>query len=288
MKCGYVSSMPSKTHDGIINFIRDRPAFAAELLSDALHINLPEHTVARLQSADLTEVSSTEFRADAVIALDGRGKTSAAIVTEIQLRPDDDKRYSWPVYLTTLRARLQCPVYLLVISPSRRAAKWCAEPIDCGHPGFVLRPFTIGPDQIPGITDHGLAAKSLELAMLSAMAHGQLPENHKVLDAAIAAISSVDRDRGRRYYDILLAAVPEAGRRYLENRMTTSEYRFTSETFLRMQAEAMLKMMTLRGIAVSDSIRERIMNVCKEQDVDEFDKLLAKAATANYAHELFA
>jgi hypothetical protein len=31
--------MPTKVHDGLIHLIRDRPAFAAELLSDALRVS---------------------------------------------------------------------------------------------------------------------------------------------------------------------------------------------------------------------------------------------------------
>ena len=38
-----------------------------------------------------------------------------AIVVEVQLSPDEEKRYTWPVYITHMRARLRCPTVLLVV-----------------------------------------------------------------------------------------------------------------------------------------------------------------------------
>src|SRR5258708_24110841 len=38
------------------------------------------------------------------------------IVLEMQFSTDEDKRYAWPVYAANLRARIRCPVCLLVIT----------------------------------------------------------------------------------------------------------------------------------------------------------------------------
>jgi len=54
------------------------------------------------------------------------------IVVEVQLAPDKDKRFVWPVYATNLRARLKCPVCLLVITDDDRVARWAAKPIELG------------------------------------------------------------------------------------------------------------------------------------------------------------
>jgi hypothetical protein len=40
------------------------------------------------------------------------------IVIEVQLQRDDRKRFTWPVYVAGLRARLECPACLLVVTPS--------------------------------------------------------------------------------------------------------------------------------------------------------------------------
>ena len=48
-----------------------------------------------------------------------------------------DKRKTWPLYLTSLRSRVSCPTALLVVAPEASVARWCAQPIELGHPGFV-------------------------------------------------------------------------------------------------------------------------------------------------------
>ena len=133
------------------------------------------------------------------------------------------------------------------------------------------------------------------------MAHGGRPECRETLDAAVTAITSLDRDRSAVYYDIVLAALPKAARRYLENLMADTDYVYRSELALRNQAQgrvegkaegkaegeadALLTVLAARGIAVSDSIRERIIG-CR--DLPQLKMWITKAVTANTADELFA
>ena len=100
--------MASMQHEGLLLLFRNRPALAPELLRDALGMQLPAWSEARVESAELTEVVPTEYRADLVVLL-LEGKPIFAIVVEVQLSPDEEKRYTWPVYLTHMRARLRCP-----------------------------------------------------------------------------------------------------------------------------------------------------------------------------------
>jgi hypothetical protein len=81
--------MPSKVHDGLVHLLHQRPALAPDLLADGLRLPLPAYTTARLASADLTQISSTEFRADAVITLEtpGAPEQTMTIITEVQRRP---------------------------------------------------------------------------------------------------------------------------------------------------------------------------------------------------------
>jgi flagellar biosynthesis/type III secretory pathway protein FliH len=62
-------------------------------------MELPSWSGARVESAEFNQVVPTEYRADLVILLLD-GKPILAIVREVQLSPDKDKRESWPVYLT--------------------------------------------------------------------------------------------------------------------------------------------------------------------------------------------
>jgi hypothetical protein len=101
-----------------------------------------------------------------------KGKPVLAIVVEVQLSRDEDKRASWPLYLTSLRSRVKCPTVLLVVAPDAAVARWCAKPIELGHPGFRLQPLVAGPEAIPVVVEPEEAERDPELAVLSALAHG--------------------------------------------------------------------------------------------------------------------
>ena len=61
--------MPSFLHEALLMLFRNRPALAPELLRDALHVELPDYTEVRVDSADLTDIEPAEYRADLVILL---------------------------------------------------------------------------------------------------------------------------------------------------------------------------------------------------------------------------
>lgn len=187
--------MPSSLHEALIELFRHRPSLAAELLGGALGVDLPAYQVARLDSGDLPDLTPTEYRADVVVALAVAETPVLAVVVEVQLRRDMGKRWSWPVYLTTLRARLRCPVVLLVVTPNSGTATWSAAPIELGHPGWTLSPLVLGPDRVPVVTDAVEAARAPELAVLSAMAHGGRPDRTGVLHALVSALAAVDEER---------------------------------------------------------------------------------------------
>jgi hypothetical protein len=74
------------------------------------------------------------------------------VIVEVQLRPDQRKHLSWPAYLATARARLGSPALLLVICPESRVAAWARQSIPLGHPGLVLTPLVLGPEEVPVLT----------------------------------------------------------------------------------------------------------------------------------------
>ena len=98
---------------------------APELLREVLHIELPAYSEARVESADLTDLRPAEYRADLVVLL-YEGTPVLGIVIEVQLQPDHDKRFSWPMYVTGLRARIGCPVCLLVVTADDAVAAWAS------------------------------------------------------------------------------------------------------------------------------------------------------------------
>ena len=79
--------MPSMEHESLLALFRNRPALAAELLRDALHVELPPYRQVRVASADLSEVAPAEYRADLVTMLVDEAPV-LGIVLEVQLKRD--------------------------------------------------------------------------------------------------------------------------------------------------------------------------------------------------------
>jgi len=215
--------VPSRRHQILVELFRNCGELAPELLRTCAGITL-DHDHIEPGSIDLSQVVSTEYRADAVVELRARdGAVVAAVIVEVQLRSDADKPYSWPVYVTALRAALRCPVILLVVTTKRPVARWARRSIEIGHPGFCLLPVVLSFQDLPRIIDLPSARRLPELAVLSAMAHPTLA----VASTAVEAISVLPEDQNRLYLDVILATLPDAIRQILEARM--QGYKYQSE-----------------------------------------------------------
>lgn len=198
--------MPSQLHEALLLLFRNRPQLAPELLREALHIELPLYSEVRLDSADLTQLQPAEYRADLVVLL-YEGEPVLGIVVEAQLQADPDKRYTWPVYVAGLRARIRRPVCLLVLTVNEVVAKWAAQSVDLGG-GNYFTPLVIGPSGVPEVTDEEAARADPELAVLSAMAHGHDADAHKALRIAVTAMTAsvgLDQERLTLYFDLVAA-----------------------------------------------------------------------------------
>jgi hypothetical protein len=278
---------------------RDRPALAAELLDGRLDADLPAFDEAQLSSADLTDIASTEYRADAVVTLKTRASPVLAVVVEIQLDRDRQKRHSWPAYVATLHARVHCPVALLVMCPTRAVAKWSAQPVPIGPPGSVVTPIAVGPDQIPVITDSSTARQMPELAVLSALAHGGGPEPTRVFEALLDGLYGVDQEHAALYTDLIFSRLPAAARKCLEDLMTVTGYRYQSDFALRYvregeaigeargeargEANAVLAILDTRGVVVPDDVRAVIAECA---DLERLGTWIRQAVTADKIEDL--
>ncbi|WP_211658123.1 hypothetical protein [Phytoactinopolyspora halophila] len=261
----------------------------------------------------MTALVPTEFRADAVVLLTTKtGDPVLAVVVEVQLGRDPTKRTSWPAYLATLHARLSCPAVLLVVCADAVIARWCAQPIELGHPGWILRPLVLGPDQVPVVAGSEQAHAVPELVVLSAIAHGDEPQHREVLDAVVQAFDAMDTDHAALYSDVVLGALSGAARRYVEELMATGTYEVKSE-FLRRwreqalteghsegraeghsegraegrargEAEAILAILAARDIMVPPGVRTRILEC---HDLDQLDEWVRRAATAASLGDVF-
>src|SRR6185436_5733891 len=68
------------------------------------------------------------------------------------------------------------------------------------------------------------AVRRPELAVLSAMAHGETEQGATIAGAVLPAIQGLDDDRARFYYDLVYNSLNDAARRALEAMMKGYEY----------------------------------------------------------------
>jgi hypothetical protein len=295
---------PSRLHDSVVELFRARPELVVGLLSGALGYAVPEHAEVRLASNDLNDYKPTEYTADAVIILaDPNGAPVLAVIVEAQLRPDPDKHWSWRAYFGNLQARLRCPVVLVVVSPTAGPVAGYAAPLETGHPGFVLRPLVVGPEQLTPITEVAQARRDLELAVLSALAHRDHPQFERIFLTLVTALDRAKHERAGLYTDMVLASCPPAVQQCLEELMATQTYEYQSNFARRYytqgraegeargeakgraegEARAVLAILHARGIPVPEDIHTRI-TTCT--DLDQLDTWVRRAATATAIHDL--
>ncbi|MFI5714712.1 hypothetical protein [Nocardia sp. NPDC051750] len=294
--------MPSTPHEVVIDMFTERPGLVAPLLA-ALGCELPDYETVVPRSERAAVVAPTEYYADAVIAFERGGNPVLAVVLEVQLRPDPDKPWSWPVYTASLRSRMKCPVLLLVFCADARTAKWAAKPLDFGfgNPPITLTPLVLDPSSVPVVTDPEVATALPELAVLSAVAHPRHPDHARIWQALATGLRTLGADPALRYHDFILTMLPPAVRPVWEAFMSTGlrDYNFTSD-FARKyiaegraegraegealgEAKSILTVLDARGIDVPVHVRDTVTSC---SDLDQLQKWLRRALEVNQASEL--
>ena len=282
--------MPSHLHEALLLLFRNRPTLAPELLREALNLQLPDYTDVRIDSADLTDIQPAEYRADLVVLL-VRDMPVLGIVLEVQLSSNEDKRYVWPAYVANLRARIRCPVCLLVIAADEGVARWACKAVELGG-GNHFAPWVLGPSGVPEITDDERAIEDPELAVLSAMAHGHNPDTAKAVRIALLAQMAslrLDAERSTLYCDLVLNALPEAARRALQT-MNASKYEYQSEFARRYfgqgkaegRVEIILKQLATRYGILSAAVEARVRGA-GSAELDSVAERVLSASTLDEA-----
>jgi hypothetical protein len=209
--------MPSPKHQALIDVFLEHPWLAPELLRRALGVQLPAGAEIRIGDSTFKQTATPDYHADLVLLLGGK-RPKAGIVFDVQLVLKKQKRRSWPLYVASLHAREGCPVYLVVLTPSARVARWASEPMVPG-PGSQVAAHVLGPDVMPVIDDLRAARKEPELAVLSAVAHGKSKDPARAAQVALAALGAclrLDTERAALYADLVHDALGKAARRALE------------------------------------------------------------------------
>lgn len=266
--------MPRLSHEALVQLVRHAPALIPDLLWPGERKAAP----IRVTAAEFVDLNFAEHRADAVLGLGGApDRPAEALVVEVQGERDPRKRWTWPVYVAGLRARLGCPVTLVVVSLDREVARWCAEPIDLGRRRSILRPWVLGPEAVPVITDIRRARELPELAVLSVAAHADEPGAERIALAALEAARDLDDQRGILYPDFVVALLGRAARIALEKLMAnTGRWEPLSDMFRKPwlegiaegtakgKAEILLKLLQLKGFALTDEQRSRVLE-CRDE-----------------------
>ncbi len=292
--------MPSISHEAPLELLRGDPRLAAVLLR-GLGVAVPGGTKAAMAPSDLTASVPTELRADAVVMLSGADGAQLAVVVEIQLRYDDRKRFSWPSYLTQVRAAHRCPAVLLVICLNTETATRCRVPIVTGHPGFDLVPLVIDSVTIPDPRGLTAATAGPELAVLAVLTGALDLSQDSARRLVLASLANLDESRLATYTVLVRSAASESARQALEDLMTTKFSddfvdRFLAEGEAKGRAEGraegeatgearvILRVLAARSLEVSDKVREQVLSCT---DTGQLETWADRAATATSVEEVF-
>jgi hypothetical protein len=220
-------------------------------------------------------------------------------VLEAQRDQEPRKRYAWPVYVAVARAERECPTVALVIAIDAGVATWAAEKIDLGLGLGALQPLVLGPATVPVVTDLATAEREVELAILSALAHGNGPDGLSVVQVALAALGRLDREHAAVYFQIIWDVLREPMKRALEalvmERQTEGKVEFPAfaqrifeqgelkglrEGKLDGLREALLRLLARAGIALDDEDRMRIEACTDPATLDRWIENVLGAKTA--------
>ncbi len=292
--------MPSLEHNGLVDMFRENPSLAPHFLRTLFHLDVPPHAGVGVAESSLDQLVPVEFRADLVLELrDESGDLVLSIVLEVQLKDDEDKKFAWPVYTTVERSRKRCPALVLVVAPDANVATWAAESIDLGLGLSSVTPLVLGPAVLPRVIDDAVAAREPELAILSALAHGNAPDGMAVVMPALGALARLDPEHEAVYFHLIYDALREPMRAALEKlimeRQAEAKATFPPfaqhlidrgvregklEGVLEGKRGALLQVMARQGIALTAEERARI-DACT--DAATLDRWLGNAIGARTA-----
>jgi hypothetical protein len=300
--------MPSISHEGPLDLVRQHPEIAVDLIAGTPGIRLPRRPAVSLAPTDMSAVVPVQYLADMVVLISdaATGNPVLAVIIEPQLRDSATKRYSWPVYVTTARRVAECPAAVLVVlCPDPAEAAKCRQLIRTGHPGFDLAPIVIDSAGPPGRDGTGSPYLTVFAASMGGIDLESGPGARQVLDA-MASPEISDADRFRMTTTILRLA-SDAARHLLEAMMTTSEYEKTFVERIHDQgiaegeakgeargeargeakgkAEAILKLLDARHLVPSGEQRQQVASCT---DALQLDRWFDRAITAGTAAEVFA
>lgn len=187
---------------------------------------------------------------------------------------------------------------LLVITIENAVARWAARTIDLG-PGTRCNPWVVGPSNTPAVTELKDAKENVELAVLSAVEHGQSADKSLatlIASTAIVASADIDAERSRLYHDLILIFLSQHAPEAFEATMNSLKYEYKSDVLRQYVAQGLaegraegrvdlvLKQLTSRFGPLNEGVQAR---VCSAQDT-QIDALAERLLTAQTLDEALA
>ncbi|MGW4226660.1 hypothetical protein ACWEG1_24755 [Streptomyces bauhiniae] len=295
--------MVGSSHEALHLIFQKDPALLTRALQRVLHVPFPEPREIAALNVDLTEIEPVERRVDTLLRAE-TDEGTYLLVVESQGKVDDRKWGSWPYYLSYLYEKYRCEPVLIVITQNSTTARWAAQPIRLGFPGWhslTVRPLVLGPDNVPVITNERQAERDVPLAVLSAMTHGRGPRAAPILESLATALKTIDPDSAAvfvQFVDSCLAD-PQAKQMW-RDLMTAIQYFWRhplaeqvreegreqglAEGRAQAKAEMVLRVLEWRGIPVPEHVSERV-TTC--DDPNQLELWAQRAVRATYAEDLF-
>jgi hypothetical protein len=290
--------MVTSIHEVSYRIFQEHPEVLAPVF-EALGLPPPAKASVKALTPDVTEIRPLERRVDTVLRVDPSEGDGFLIAVEAQTKRSSDKEMNWGYYVAYLCAKFGIPVLLVTVCRSRSTARWAAGPFECRVGPWqtqVTRPFVLGPDNVPEITDESMVAREPALATVSAIVHSGSGRIDDILNTLAHGMRSFDSATAKYWCEFVEVGLEDTPARktwkglqkmvgtYFPGKGTLFE-----ETYLEGKAEGeakgVLRVLEVRGIPVSDTVRERIAGC---SDLNVVSHWLDRAGTVERAEDLFA
>jgi hypothetical protein len=231
--------MASLEHEELVElFIRD-PNLAIELAKASGLLEIPAYDRIEVRPAEMRDLVPATLMVDALVLLH-QEKPVLAMVVEVQLNEDPDKRYSWPFYVAAARFKYKCPACLLVYTTQESIAQWCAKPIDLGQPDSTFRPVVVGRKDVPRVSSLEQAQAFPFLALFSALAHGQEPGSEDLATLAWKGLENFSEDDKMLWRQVLWMGLGDAAQLALKKAMNLEGFKEQTSLFLEGKSKGFL------------------------------------------------
>jgi hypothetical protein len=302
--------MVTSTHETSHRIFQDHPEVLFPVF-EALGLPPPAKATIEALTPDATEIKPMERRVDTVLRVEPSDGDGFLLAIEAQTGKVRGKGLSWAYYVAYLHAKFGLPVLLVAVCRNRPTAAWAAGPFECRVGTWTsqaTRPFVLGPDNVPEITDESLVARAPAMATFSAIVHSESENAPAILDMLARGMRSFDEATAKYWCEWLEVGLENTPVRetwrelekmvatYFPGRGTLFE-----QTYLEGKAEgvaegkaegkaegtveSILRVLEKRGVPLTPDTRERIVS---ETDLDTLTRWFDRSLTVATVQEIFS